>query len=133
MIQILDAAAEEQIRGLELKRLELKHSDPMDREIQSWNAPWRSESLAHYLATGWSVGVFDPEGRLRGYFLAQPLLFFRGLTQVLWVEHMLYQNQDDFEVLIDTATRYAKEKHLQSVYYPDASGTEREVRTTKRH
>jgi hypothetical protein len=133
MIQILDSTYEQTIRRLELQALEMKISDPMEREMFSWNAPWRGESLQHYLNTGWSVGLFGDDGKLKGYFLAQPLLFFKGLTQVLWVEHFSYSNLEDFNELKDTVTRYAREKHLQSViYFSPQDNQLTEIKTTKR-
>ncbi len=132
MIQILDGSAAQAIRRVELKKLEILIADEMERELLSWNAPWREESLQHYLSTGWSVGLFSEQGELKAYFLAQPFLFFKGLTQVLWVEHFFYNSQADFDILKDTVTRYAREKHLQSVMYVGPDKEILEIKTTKR-
>lgn len=132
MIQILDSADVDSIRKLEIKKLEASVPDEMEREMLSWNAPWREESLQHYLATGWSVGLFSEQGELKAYFLAQPFLFFKGLTQVLWVEHFSYNTESEFEVLKDTVTRYSREKHLQSVMYVGQDTNIHEIKTTKR-
>lgn len=132
MIQILDLGSKAEVRELELRVLETQIADPMEREIFSWNAPWREESLNHYLATGWSAGIRDKDGRLIAYFLAQPLLFFRGLTQVLWVEHVCAPDPQHREQLLDIATRYSREKHLQSVFVRQEPLADLEIKTTKR-
>lgn len=130
-IQILHQDSFELIQTFERERLKKIISDPMEAEMRSWNAPWREESLRHYLGTGWSVGLWDGS-QLVGYFLAQPLLFYRGLTQVLWVEHVAFSMESDRDILIDTATRYAREKHLQSVFILQENGETKEIKTTKR-
>lgn len=118
-IQILTDTDKSLIRSYELEQLKLQISDEMEREMASWNAPWRDESLALYLSTGWSVGLWSnaDKEKFLGYFLAQPLLFFCGLTQVLWVETLSASNSQDKTFLIDTAIRYSREKHLQSVFF----------------
>lgn len=87
-------------------------SDPMELEMQSWTAPWRSESLDHYLKQGWSYGLFV-KGDLRAYLLAQPFLFYRGLTQTLWIEHIEGGSTEEMLALVDTAYRWARDKHFQ--------------------
>jgi hypothetical protein len=94
------------------ERLSALISDPMDREMRSWTAPWRAEALEHYLKQGWSYGLFS-DAEMKGYLLAQPFLFFRGLTQTLWVESVDGVSLDDTLNLIDTAYRWAREKHFQ--------------------
>jgi len=131
-----------QIRILELSDVTLVHefsrrglrekiSNEMEREMFSWNAAWREESLRHYLSTGWSVGVFEAD-ELKGYFLAQPILFMGNLTQVLWIEHLEATLPQDQDLLLDTATRYAREKHLQSVLQNHGDWKISEIKTTKR-
>lgn len=90
-------------------------TDPMEAEMQSWTAPWRSEALDHYLKMGWSYGLFAGEERLVGYLLAQPYLFHRGLTQTLWVEHVEASSMEQKTALIETAYRWARDKHFQCV------------------
>lgn len=133
LIQILDDTARKTIRAFELKNLEHKIADPMEREMYSWNAPWRDESLNLYLKTGWSVGLWDSAEKkiFLGYFLAQPLLFYRGLTQVLWVEVVSARDENTRMHLIETAVKYARDKHLQSAFIHEA-GEIQEFKTTKR-
>ena len=89
--------------------------DPMERELQSWTAPWRAEALDHYLKLGWSYGAFSG-AELKGFLLAQPILFFRGLTQTLWVESLLSESAQTSQELLDTVHRWARDKHFQCVW-----------------
>lgn len=93
--------------------------DILDREMASWHARWRPEALEFYLPLGWSFG-FRRDSELAGYLLAQPLLFFRGLTQTLWVEHVAFASVEIGQQLIDTAHRWAKDKRLQTVLFSEA-------------
>ncbi len=83
-----------------------------------WTAPWRMEALNFYLPLGWSFGCFENE-MVRGYLLAQPLLFFGHLTQSLWVEHLEFDHSSVAVGLVDTVVRWAKDKHLQRVLLCD--------------
>ena len=58
---------------------EAKSGDSFESEMASWSAAWRQESLEHYLSLGWSFGVWSGD-ELVGFCLAQPILFFQGLT-----------------------------------------------------
>lgn len=89
--------------------------DLMEREMLSWTARWRAESLDHYLPQGWSFGCFE-NGRMRGFILGQPMLFFRGHTQSIWVEEWLFDSDDVGEILLDTVFRWARDKHIQMVF-----------------
>ncbi len=133
LIQILDQSALTVIREFEIARLKSLIDDPMEREMFSWNAPWREESLRHYLATGWTVGIWSSEQKEKflGYFLGQPLLFYQGLTQVLWVEYIGAEDEASSRILLDTAIKYSREKHLQSVIYNSTTGLQ-EFKTTRR-
>lgn len=84
--------------------------------IMSWSAPWRRESLEHYANSGWSFGAWKGQ-KLVGYFLAQPFVFFRGLTQTLWVEYLSAEDNETEFAMIDLARRYGRDKHLQSVLF----------------
>lgn len=108
--------AENQDCVLEFARrhAEVAQPDPVERELSSWKARWRPEQLTHYLALGWSFGGWE-NGRLKGFILAQPLLFFRGLTQTLWVETILFEETQTAEALIECAYRWARDKHFQTV------------------
>ena len=89
----------------------------VERELQTWKAPWRAEALDYYLPLGWSFGIWDKAGKLEGYLLGQPFLFMQGLTQVLWVEHLAYRHQAAGEKLVDIAYRWSRDKHLQKVLF----------------
>lgn len=102
-------------------RLADKVKDPMECELQSWTAPWRPESLDHYLKQGWSYGLFSGAD-LKGYLLAQPFLFYRGLTQTLWIETVDATTMESLLILIDTAYRWARDKHFQCVLLLDRVG-----------
>ncbi len=95
-------------------RLALTMGEPMELEMQSWNARWRAEALDHYLPQGWSFGAFDG-AELCGVILGQPFLFYRGLTQTLWIEHLEANTPDLAKQLLDIAQRWARDKHLQCV------------------
>lgn len=92
----------------------------MEGELLSWSARWRTESLEHYLPLGWSFGAWENPSMagasgFSGYFLAQPLVFFRGLTQTLWLEHLGYNTLNVAEALVDVAYRLSREKHFQTL------------------
>ena len=105
----------------ENKELQKTIDDDMEREMASWHARWRKEALEHYLPLGWSFGIWETPNEnpiLHGYFLAQPQLFVRGLTQSLWLEHLSYQSEDIGKQLVDIAYRFSREKHLQALLMP---------------
>jgi hypothetical protein len=118
-----------EIQEFETKKLHEAVSDPMEREMQSWNAKWRKESLEHYLPSGWCFIARDPllhthhsrEGVLVAYFLAQPMLFVDGQTQSLWVEHVAFSSLKSRDEICDLAFRLSREKHFQRVYFPNSS------------
>jgi hypothetical protein len=117
-LKILRAEDIETVLAFEKQRLALETGDEMEREFAAWSAPWRPEALNHYLKNGWSLGAFAGAGdgqTLAGYLLAQPLLFFRGLTQTLWVERVAYESPNIGEALIEASWRWAKDKHLQKM------------------
>lgn len=96
--------------------------DPQDWQLQSWQAPWREESLNHYLPLGWSFAVLQ-EKKIIGYTLAQPFIFCGGLTQSLWVEYLSGLDQSVQAQLIETLYRWSREKHLQRLLFsPSLSG-----------
>ncbi len=112
--RILLPADKELLLQFSRARLEAKVDDSMEREMQSWSARWRPEALEHYLPQGWSFGVFRGD-LLEGYFLAQPYLFHRGLTQTLWIEKFAYNSDEAARLLIDTGYKWARDKHFQCV------------------
>lgn len=115
-VQILTEKHIESVLQFERKLLD-KHSQlsDMEKEMSSWHAKWRKEQLEHYLSLGWSAGIFSDDGHLTSYYLAQPIVFFRGLTQTIWVEHFCYEEKQDMETLFEVCYRQAREKHLQAV------------------
>ncbi len=113
-VSVLLPQHKEAVLALGKEHLALQVSDFMERELQSWTASWREESLEHYLKMGWSFGLFSG-ATLKAFVLAQPLLFYRGLTQTLWVEQLLASNFDDGLKVLDAAYRWARDKHFQCV------------------
>lgn len=96
----------------EFSKLRADASDP----FVEWSAPWRRESLEHYLKIGWSMSCRDRKsGRLLGYILAQPFLFVRRQTQTVWIEHVDGENGAILNELVDTVIRVSREKHMQRV------------------
>ncbi len=91
-----------------------------EKEMSSWHARWRRESLEHYLPQGWSFvkrESKDVGGKIRAYILCQPLLFFEGWTQSLWIEHVSALTNTDGAEMIEIAYRWARDKHLQKVFF----------------
>lgn len=120
----------EAIMAFAKERLAQREKDPMEREMKSWSARWRAEALDHYLKLGWSYGAFE-NGRLCGFVLGQPLLFHRGLTQTLWLEHLEAENENISTFLLDCATKWARDKHFQCVLM-EGEGTQfREIKTAR--
>lgn len=94
-----------------------------------WSAPWRTESLEHYLKLGWSMSRRDPvTGRLCGYILAQPFLFWRKQTQTVWIEHVDGETPAIKNELIETLIRIGREKHMQRVLIPLGLGPDEAIR-----
>lgn len=114
-VKVLSEPDRELILNFEKKKLEDSQLSEIEREMKSWDQPWREESLDHYLKLGWSF-VARVEGRVVGYILCQPLLFFKNYTQSLWVEYTSFEDEECGQHLIDTACRWAKSKHLQKVF-----------------
>lgn len=111
-VRVLLPDHKETLQSFSKSALAKKISDPMELEMQSWTAPWRSESLDHYLKQGWSYGLFVND-QLHAYLLAQPFLFYRGLTQTLWIEYIEDGSTEETLALVDTAYRWARDKHFQ--------------------
>jgi len=115
---VLKPTDQDSILAYERARAEQLHSDPMERELSSWKARWRPEQLTHYLPLGWSFGAWQ-DGQMIGYVLTQPFLFYRGLTQTLWVEHLAYNDKAIGEALIESVCKWARDKHFQTVLISD--------------
>ena len=109
-LQILSIVDLEQV--YQFARVRGPKGDP----FAEWSAPWRKESLEHYLKIGWSMARRDPQtGRLLGYILAQPFLFMRKQTQTVWIEHVDAETPALVTELVDTIVRIGREKHMQRV------------------
>lgn len=106
--------------------------DETARMFKSWHAPWRKESLEHYLKLGWSFVARDKAtDELQGFFLGQALLFIRSQTQTLWIEALEAKTDEARQGLADIAIRLSREKHLQRVLFCQPDGSFTEVATTK--
>ena len=116
-LHVLMPSEIEEILELETKHLRERMPDENERQLQSWSARWRRESLEHYLSLGWSFGAREDE-KLVGYFLGQAFLFLDGQTQSLWIEHMQFTNLQIRDQLVELAVKLGREKHLQKVYFP---------------
>ncbi|MCB0349355.1 MAG: hypothetical protein KDD37_11005 [Bdellovibrionales bacterium] len=129
----------------ERKKARLNTTDE-EAMFAEWQASWRQESLEFYLPNGWCFGIFDDAKSLIGYFLAQPILFFQGHMQSLWVEHISSDSLELKQKLVEVAYKTSREKHLQklllkascvlsseiSMYqYKENPGTYFELATTK--
>jgi hypothetical protein len=112
-VRILLLSDAEALGRFARERITIK--DPMEAEMASWNARWRPEALAHYLPQGWSFGAFGADGAMKGFILGQPLLFYRGLTQTLWIEDLGHDDVATARALLDVVYRWSRDKHLQCV------------------
>lgn len=91
--------------------------DAMELEMASWTAPWRAESLDHYLKLGWCFGAHRANNAsdLLGFALAQPVLFFRGHTQSVWVEAIVGETDEARRALLEALYKWARDKHMQKL------------------
>ncbi len=117
--QVLSLPDIDEVYDFAAHRFALQHSDETERTFLSWAAPWRKESLEHYLKLGWSF-ITRENGKVQGYFLAQPFLFFRSQTQTLWVEQVEGTSPEVIDTLVEVAVKVAREKHLQRVLFAEA-------------
>jgi hypothetical protein len=130
-----------EIQDYEIKKISEMITDPMEREIQSWNSRWRKESLEHFLPNGWCFLARDPlvkselsnEGQLVAYYLAQPILFFEGQTQSLWIEHMAFTSLQARDEICSLAVKLSREKHFQRVYFPNTLVIQNSISHLKPH
>lgn len=138
-LRVLQASEIDEVLDFESKKLKEQYPDEMDRTLASWHSRARKESLQHYLPMGWSFVARDKnqpsswssEGTMVGYFLAQPLLFFDGQTQSLWVEHVQYSALQARDELCDLAYRLSREKHFQRVFFPQSQSIFNSVKSFK--
>lgn len=117
-IRILQPSDLDAVLHFERKRLKATMENDMEAEMLEWHAPWRKEALEHYLPQGWSFSLWSASssgGDLLGYFIAQPQLFTRGLTQTLWIERLSAQTQAQSDQLLEIAYKLCREKHFQKL------------------
>jgi hypothetical protein len=122
--QVLSTPDADEVFGFAERSLRQRIPDENEFTFASWSAPWRRESLEHYMRLGWSF-IARESNETVGFFLAQPFLFFRSQTQTLWVEHIEAGNQAVIDALVDVAVRVAREKHLQRVLFIHSPDIER--------
>ncbi len=128
-----------EILDYENRRLADTIINEADRNIHSWNARWRKESLEFYAQSGWSFLVrdedvkspFSPEGLLMGYFLGQTLVYLDGHVQTLWVEHIQFSSLQARDELCDLAVRAARDKHFQKVVFPNVQNIKNTIKQLK--
>jgi hypothetical protein len=138
-LRVIQSSDLEEILEFEQAKLRETVVDEDERIFAAWHSRWRKESLEHYIPMGWSFLARDrnmateqlPEGPLVGYFLAQPLLFFAGQTQSLWVEHMQFQALQARDELCELAYRLSREKHFQKVLFPESATVMNAVKSFK--
>ena len=125
--QVLSLPDIDEVYDFAAGRLATRIPDETERTFKSWSEPWRREALEHYLKLGWSF-ITRENGKVAGFFLAQPFIFFRGQTQTLWVEHIEASNAEVTDVLVEVAVKVAREKHLQRVLFANAPSVANELK-----
>lgn len=103
------------IFDFEMKILEDQKIEEGDRMIASWSSRWRKEQIQHYANLGWSYTATQ-NGKIVGYFLAQPIMFFEGLTQTLWIDHANAMTPSIYNELMQLAWKLSRDKNFQRVY-----------------
>ncbi len=127
--RVIQAQDLDEILDFEKRKLHESSLGENEKQFEAWNARWRKESLDHYVGMGWSFLIRDPsvespfskEGLLLGYFIAQPLLFFDGYTQSLWVEHLQHSTIMARDELCEIAYKLCREKHFQKIFFPQSN------------
>jgi hypothetical protein len=115
-LKVLTVEDIEDVLSFEMDKLP---GEGIEKEMLSWHAVWRREALEHYVPLGWSF-IQRSEGKIEGYVLAQPVLFLKGWTQTLWVEHIGAKTSELETTLFDVVYRWARDKHFQKVYFSDS-------------
>jgi hypothetical protein len=119
-VRILQLADRDALLQYERAKLSIAPgADDIEVQMQEWHAPWRTEALEHYLPLGWSFGVVQ-NGQIKGYFMGQPQVFTRGLTQTLWIEHIQFDSKAVLQDLVEVAYKLCREKHFQKLILPRA-------------
>ncbi len=93
--------------------------DEMERMMAIWESRFRKEALEHYMKLGWSFTAKNPDGKMCGFFLGQPLLFFQAQTQTLWVEYIVADTPEIKSELVEIAYKLSRDKHIQQVLFPE--------------
>ena len=114
--KVMTAEDIDDVLDFEMSRLT---GEGIEKEMQAWHALWRREALEHYAPLGWSF-VMRNEGKVNGYVLAQPFLFFKGWTQSLWIEHIGSTSEALTTYLFEIIYRWARDKHFQKVYFHES-------------
>ena len=117
--RIAQAADVENVFKFEFKRQCKDEVEEIENQIMVWNSYFRKEALEHYFKTGWSFLATDSKQEIKGFFMAQPLLFVEKQTQSLWVEYVSAVSDEIYTELVDIAYRLAREKHFQKVLFSD--------------
>ena len=106
-------------------------TDEIERMMKIWNSRFRKEALEHYLKLGWSFIAAEAveskdtstdsaaTRKIVGFFIAQPVLFFQGQTQSLWVEYIIAKNLEIKKELVEIAYKLSRDKHFQQVLFPE--------------
>ena len=127
-IRVMTLSEKEEITNFEKTKQNLT---PTEQIFANWNSSTRSEFLDHYLPLGWSMGIWDENGDLKGFFLAQVILFYRNKMQCLHIEHISYTDGGIFDMLLDTAYKCAREKHLQNLILAETNHNKIKYKHTK--
>jgi hypothetical protein len=118
--RIAQTADLDSIYDFAFQRLKSENDQIVEIELMMkvWESRFRKESLEHYLKLGWSFVGHNPETQLlTGFFIAQPLLFYQGHTQSLWVEYLLAENILVENQLLEITYKLARDKHFQRVLF----------------
>lgn len=105
------------IYDYEVKKLHKCGVDESEIMLASWSSRWRKEQIQFYIQAGWSYVIFH-NNNVVGYFLAQPLMFFEGLTQSLWIDQINFDSSEIAHELVLTAWRLCRDKNFQRLYLP---------------
>lgn len=112
--------------------LKVEVPDDMERMIKIWDSRFRKEALEHYLKLGWSFIAYEKTTeKLLGYFLGQPLLFFEGHTQTLWIEDVKAEHDQIKSELLEISYKLSRDKHFQKVIMPETCKNFLEMKNIK--
>lgn len=118
--RIAQAADLEAVYKFAEEKLKESVPDDTERMMKIWDSRFRKEALEHYLKLGWSFIAEDQDQKIQGYFLGQPLLFFEGKTQTLWVEDVQAASEQIAAELAEISYKLSRDKHFQKVILPES-------------